>query len=229
MTSLNNAVVVVTGGTRGIGRALVLEALARGAVKVYATARSPVAADDPRIVPMVVDVNDEGSVGALADAAPDATVVINNAGVPWGGGVITSSIETTRGIIETNLIGPIRVAKAFAPVLAANGGGAIVNISSAASWTSGTGAYGASKAGLWNVSHTMSGELAGQGTHVLCAHFGMTDTDMTKGFNVPKNTTEFVASAILDGLEAGKTEVLVDDLARQAKAGLSSPAGGARE
>ncbi len=223
MADITNSVVVVTGGNRGIGKALVAEALARGAAKVYATARAPFTASDPRVVPIVADVTEQASVDALASIAQDATIVISNAGIGAMKGFLESSIDEVQAVFDTNFTGSVRVAQAFAPVLAANGGGALVNVASILSWLPGSGAYGASKAALWSLSGSLRVELAGQGTQVVSAHLGYTDTDMTAGIDAPKNTPESVAAGILDAVQAGAPEALVDDLTRQVRAGLGAP------
>ena len=124
MVTINGAVAVVTGGQRGLGRAFVAELLDRGASKIYATARRPTPSDDPRVVPVTLDVTDPASVASLAELAGDASIVINNAGIGGAGPLLSSGIDEIREVFETNLFGAIRVAQAFAPILARNGGGA---------------------------------------------------------------------------------------------------------
>jgi NAD(P)-dependent dehydrogenase (short-subunit alcohol dehydrogenase family) len=217
MVDLRNSVVLVTGSNRGIGKSFVQGFLDRGAAKVYATARTPLAYDDPRVVPLALDVTDADSVAAVAAAAPDVTILVNNAGITGTGPLATSKIKGIADVIDTNVLGPIRLVQAFAPILAANGGGAIVNVASALSWLAGTGDYGVSKAALWQVTNSLRVELRDQGTLVQGLHLGYTDTDMTANVTAPKGDPADVVAASLDGLEAGLSEVLADDTARYAK------------
>jgi NAD(P)-dependent dehydrogenase (short-subunit alcohol dehydrogenase family) len=221
MVALQNAVVLVTGSNRGIGKAFVNAFLERGAAKVYATARTPLSYDDPRIVPLALDVTDADSVAAVAAAAQDVTIVVNNAGVTGSGSLLESKIDSISAVLDTNLLGPIRLAQAFAPVLEANGGGALVNVASALSWLAGAGDYGVSKAALWQATNTLRVELRGQGTLVQGLHLGYTDTDMTAHLDVPKNDPRDVVRAALDGIERDATEVLADEVSRQVKSLLA--------
>jgi NAD(P)-dependent dehydrogenase (short-subunit alcohol dehydrogenase family) len=223
MVNIKGSTVVVTGGQRGLGKAIVDELLQRGAAKVYATARAPKPSDDPRVVSFELDVTRPDSVAALAAVASDADIVINNAGVLGAAELLTSDIEEVRTVFETNYFGALRVAKAFAPILADNGGGALVDISSVLSWVGGFGGYGDSKAAIWSLTNSLRIELETQGTLVTGVHLGYTDTDMTTGFDVPKNNPRDVAREILDGIERGDAEVLADDMTRQIKAALSGP------
>ncbi|BBX40961.1 SDR family oxidoreductase [Mycobacterium simiae] len=224
MVQIAGSTVVVTGGQRGIGKAIVAELLRRGATKVYATARNPRPADDPRVVTVSLDVTDAESVAALAAVADDANIVINNAGIAGALTFLGSGIDAVREQFETNFFGALRVAKAFAPVLASNGGGALVDVASVLSWVAGFGGYGASKAALWSATNSLRIELAGQGTQVIGAHLSYTDTDMTAPFDVAKNDPTDVARHIVDGIDAGATEVLADNETRHFKAELSGPA-----
>jgi NAD(P)-dependent dehydrogenase (short-subunit alcohol dehydrogenase family) len=223
MVNVKGSTVVVTGGQRGLGKAIVEELLQRGAAKVYATARSPKPSDDPRVVSVALDVTDPGSVAALAITASDASIVVNNAGTLGAPKVLSADIEEIREVFETNYFGALRVAKAFAPVLAANGGGALVDIHSVLSWVGGFGGYGDSKAAFWSATNSLRIELAPQGTLVTGVHLGYTDTDMVSEFDVPKNSPQQVARDIADGIENGDAEVLADDISRQVKASLSGP------
>ena len=226
MVTINGAVAVVTGGQRGLGRAFVAELLERGASKIYATARRPTTSDDPRIVPVALDVTDPASVAALADQAGDATIVINNAGVGGAGPLLSAGIDEIKEVFETNLFGAIRVAQAFAPILARNGGGALVDIHSALSWIAGAGAYGASKAAFWSATNSLRLELAPQGTNVIGVHLGYADTDLTATVTAPKLDPADVARAVADGIELGVNEVLVDDVSRHFKQALAGPVDG---
>ena len=226
MVSINGSVVLVTGSNRGIGKAFVQGFLDRGAAKVYATARTPLAYADPRVVPLALDVTDAASVAAVAEAAPDVTILVNNAGITGAGSLVESRIEDISAVLDTNLLGPIRLVQAFAPILSKNGGGAIVNVASALSWLAGAGDYGVSKAALWQVSNTLRVELRDQGTLVQGLHLGYTDTDMTADVTAPKGDPRDVVAASLDGLEAGAAEVLADETSVYAKSLLGGdPAG----
>ncbi|SPM33553.1 NAD(P)-dependent dehydrogenase, short-chain alcohol dehydrogenase family [Mycobacterium rhizamassiliense] len=223
MVNINGSTVVVTGGQRGIGKAIVDEFLRRGAAKVYATARAPKPSEDPRVVGVELDVTDPDSVAALAVAASDADIVVNNAGVAGAYELLTSDIEEVREVFETNYFGPLRVAQAFAPVVAANGGGALVDISSVVAWAGGFGGYGDSKAAIWSLTNSLRIELAKQGTLVTAVHLGYTDTEMFAHVDAPKNDPREVAREIVDGIERGDIEVLADDVSRHVKAALSGP------
>jgi NAD(P)-dependent dehydrogenase (short-subunit alcohol dehydrogenase family) len=224
MVNVKGSTVVVTGGQRGLGKSIVDELLQRGAAKVYATARAPKASEDPRVVSVELDVTNADSVAALAVTAADADIVVNNAGTLGAPKLLDSDIEEIRAVFETNYFGALRVAKAFAPILAGNGGGALVDIASVLSWVGGFGGYGDSKAAIWSATNSLRIELEKQGTLVTSVHLGYTDTDMIADFDVPKNDPRDVARQIVDGIEQGDAEVLADDLTRYIKAALSGPA-----
>ncbi|MER7845942.1 SDR family oxidoreductase [Kitasatospora sp. NPDC096077] len=226
MTVIEGSVALVTGGRRGIGRAFVEELLRRGARKVYATARTPDTDTDGRIEVLPLDVTDDASVAALARHARDVDLVFNNAGVLHPAPLLTTDLALVRDTFETNVLGPLRIARAFAPVLAARGGGALIDIHSLLSWGSGAGAYGASKAALWSLTNSLRIELAAQGTQVVGVHLGFADTEMVAAVPVAKLAVADVARAVLDGVERGDTEVLVDDATRAVKAALSGPVEG---
>lgn len=223
MVAVAGKVAVVTGGRRGLGAALVDELLARGARKVYSTARSAYTDERPQVVTAELEVRSDESVAALAALAPDAELVFNNAGVLLPGGLVTGSFGNITDTFDVNVFGLLRVARAFAPALAANGGGALVNMHSVLSWLAGAGAYGASKSAAWSVTNSLRLELAGQHTQVVGVHAGFIDTDMVSAVERPKATPADIAARILDGLEAGDTEVLADDVTVTVKAALSGP------
>lgn len=129
-------------------------------------------------------------------------------------------------LFDVNVFGPLRVAKAFAPVLAANGGGALVDIHSVLSWVAGFGAYGATKAAIWSVTNSLRLELAHQGTRVTGVHVGYIDTDMTTGLDVPKHDARDIARQIVAAIEEDEPEVLADELSRHFTSALSGPVSG---
>lgn len=223
MVAVAGRVAVVTGGRRGLGAALVDEVLARGARKVYATARSAYTDDRPEVVTADLEVRSAASVAALAEVASDAEIVFNNAGTLQPGPLLDDAFERVTATFDVNVFGPLRVARAFAPILAANGGGALVNMHSVLSWLAGGGAYGASKAAAWSVTNSLRLELARQGTQVVGVHAGFIDTDMVSAIEVPKTKPADVAARIVDGLEDGAIEVLADDATVTVKAALSGP------
>lgn len=225
MTSLTGAVVLVTGANGGIGTHFVREALARGAAKVYATARTPQTWDDDRVVPLRLDVTDPASIRAAAEAAPDVTVLINNAGAsPSTPGILTQGDDEIRDLVETNFLGPLFLARAFAPILSAKGGNtAIIDIHSALSWYAVSGIYSATKAALWSATNSLRLELNPAGVQVVGVHVGWVDTAMAASTTDPKLDPAVLVNLVFDATEAGEYEVLADETAVQLKAGLSGP------
>jgi NAD(P)-dependent dehydrogenase (short-subunit alcohol dehydrogenase family) len=225
---LHNATVLITGANRGIGLAFAREAQARGARKVYAGARNPASVTLAGVEPIALDVNDPAQVAAAAQRAGDVTLVINNAGIArFGGFLAEGSIDAARAQLETNFFGPLRVSQAFAPILATNGGGAVLNVLSVASWISSPmlAVYGASKSAVWSLTNGLRNELRAQGTQVLGLHMGFVETDLTQGIEMPKSTPEDIVRRAFDALEAGAEEVLGDEITRQVKGGLSADPG----
>jgi len=228
---IRESVVVVTGASRGIGAEFVRQLRERGAARVVAGARdaSTVAGvgTDPvtgTVVEAVsLDVTDHEAVQRVADAAGDVTIVVNNAGISSAIPLVTGDLAAIRREFETNVFGPLAVTRAFADTLARNGGGAVLNVLSASSWSSFPGAttYGATKAAAWGLTDGLRLELGAQGTQVTGLHMGLVDTDMTAGFDGEKITVADVVTAALDGLERGDLEVLADEPARQVKASLA--------
>jgi NAD(P)-dependent dehydrogenase (short-subunit alcohol dehydrogenase family) len=222
---LHNAVVFITGANRGIGLAFAKEALARGARKVYAGVRDPSTVTLPGVQAVRLDVTNPQEVAAAAARCGDVTVLVNNAGIATLGGFMAEGSEASaRHQLETNFFGPLRLTQAFAPVLAANGGGAVLNVLSVASWINRPllGVYGATKSAAWALTNGLRHELREQGTQVLGMHVGFVDTDLTKGIDMPKSTPDVVVSRTFDALEAGKEEVLADEITQQVKLGLNA-------
>ena len=223
--NIQNAVVLITGANRGIGLAFARELLARGARKVYAAARDPATVTLPGVQALRLDVTQPEQIAAAAQLATDVTLVINNAGIAQPGGFLSEDSDAvTRRIFETNFFGVLNMSQAFAPVLKANGGGALLNVLSVASWVNGgeLAAYSASKSAAWSLTNALRHELAGQKTQVLGLHMAYVDTDLTRGFEVPKSSAETIVQRALDGLEAGADEVLADVLTEQVRQGLTA-------
>ncbi|NEB04216.1 SDR family oxidoreductase [Streptomyces sp. SID13726] len=224
MPSLNGAVVLVTGANGGIGTHFVHDALARGAAKVYATARSPRAWDDERIVPLTLDVTDRASIDAAVTAAADVTVLINNAGAnPPSASLLDVTEADIRANMETNFFGPVFLARAFAPILADKPESVLVDVHSVASWYAFGGIYSASKAALWSATNSLRIELAPKGVHVTGVHMGYVDTRMAAHADGPKMLPAQLVARVYDAVEAGEYEVLADELTAQVKAALSGP------
>jgi NAD(P)-dependent dehydrogenase (short-subunit alcohol dehydrogenase family) len=217
---IKGSVVLVTGANRGIGAEFVRQLTERGAAKVYAAARNPDSITADGVEAIALDVTDHAQVAAAA--ARDVQLVINNAGASSGLSLVGSEVDDIRNELETNFFGPLTMARAFAPALATNGGGAILNVLSALSWISAPGAtvYAASKAAAWSLTDGIRIELAAQGTQVVAMHMGMVDTDMTAGMDLVKISPATAVTAALDGIEAGLGEVLVDDTATYVKSTL---------
>jgi NAD(P)-dependent dehydrogenase (short-subunit alcohol dehydrogenase family) len=219
------SVALVTGAGRGLGRAYARELVSRGAAKVYGAARHPEAVTDPGVIPVQLDITDSGEVARAAAQCPDVSLLVNNAGVMAASTFIDApSLDAARLEMETNYFGTLSMCRAFAPVLAANGGGAMVNMLSVTSFYTNplNASYGASKAAAWSLTNGVRIELAHQGTLVVAVHASFIDTEMAAlAINVPKISPQSVAQQALDAVEAAQIEVLADERSRFVKASLS--------
>jgi NAD(P)-dependent dehydrogenase (short-subunit alcohol dehydrogenase family) len=217
--SIEGAVALVTGANRGIGRALTDALLGRGVKKVYATARNPEALydlRDDRLVSLRLDVTDVDEIRAAAEAAADVQLVFNNAGLLLATGIADSNVlDQARREMEVNYFGPLQLLQRLAPTLARNGGGAVVNIGSAAGLTNVPfyPTYSASKAALHSLTQAARILLGPQGTSVFGVYAGPVDTDMVRDLALPKTAPRDVAFAILDGIEAGQEDIFPDPFA----------------
>ena len=225
---IRDSVAFVTGANRGIGLAFVQELLAAGARKVYAAARNPETIPADGVHRLRLDVTDGNAIAAIAKDCTDVDLLINNAGITLRSGFLNpDAVEAARAEMETNYFGPLLLSRAFAPVLAKNGGGAIVNVLSVLSWVSlpTSGTYSASKSAAWSLTNWLRTGLREQRTQVVSVHVGFVDTDMTKGILLPKVQPVEVVRQTLTAVEEGRNEVLADDITRQVKAGLSDEPG----
>jgi NAD(P)-dependent dehydrogenase (short-subunit alcohol dehydrogenase family) len=216
---------LVTGANRGLGKRFAAQLVERGA-KVYAAARRPDTIDLPGVEPIQLDITDPESVRCAAALAGDVNVVINNAGVATNASLLTGPMDDVRLEMETHYFGTLSVTRAFAPIIEANGGGAILDVLSVLSWAHvpAFGAYSAAKAASWAMTDAIRQELAPRGIHVAALHVGFMDTDMADFVPADqKIDPSVVAKLALDGLFAGEPEILADELSRSVKAQLSSP------
>ena len=222
---IRNSVALVTGANRGIGLAFAEALLARGARKVYAAARDSSSITLAAVQALRLDVTKPEEVAAAAGRATDVTLVINNAGIGHEGGFLAPDAEEiARRMFETNFFGMLRMSRAFAPVLKANGGGALLNVLSIVSWANSgaLAAYAASKSAAWSLTNSLRHELAAQRTQVTALHMAFVDTDLVRAINGPKTSPAEIVARALDGLEAGLDEVLADERTRLVKQGLSA-------
>lgn len=221
---IKGSIALVTGANRGLGAAFARGLLEAGAAKVYAAARNPDAVMLPGVVPVQLDVTSPDQIAALARDLEDVTLLINNAGIFEGGSTSApEAVEALRRQFETNVFGPLRMVQAFAPALAANGGGAVVNILSVLSWLTLpniSGTYSASKAASWALSNVLRQELRTQKTELLAVHCAYIDTDAARGVQAPKLAPSEVVDQVLAALEAGQSQLLCDDTTRAVHAGL---------
>ncbi|AKZ60278.1 putative oxidoreductase [Streptomyces ambofaciens ATCC 23877] len=221
---LKNAVAVVTGANRGLGRHLAAQLVVRGA-RVYAAARRPETVDLPGVVPLWLDVTDEESIRAAARLASDATLLVNNAGISTGTPLIAGSPDAVRLEMDVNFFGPLAVTRAFAPVIEGNGGGGVLNVLSVLSWLhpAGLGAYAAAKAAAWALTGAAREELAPRGITVSALHVGYMDTDMAASVPADQRADPAeVAAQALDGVQAGLPEILADEITRYVKQNLAA-------
>jgi NAD(P)-dependent dehydrogenase (short-subunit alcohol dehydrogenase family) len=222
---IKGSVALVTGANRGLGRAYAAELVSRGAAKVYAAARDPAAVTEPGVTPIALDITDQERVAQVAQDCADVSLLVNNAGVlKYSTFINAPNLDAARAEMEVNYFGTLSMCRAFAPVLAANGGGAIVNMLSVTSFYTNPldASYGASKAAAWSLTNGVRLELHHQGTLVVAVHASFIDTDMAAlATNVAKDTPESVARQACDAVEAGQVEVLADERTRTVKAELS--------
>lgn len=223
---IRHSVALVTGANRGFGRAIAAALLARGANKVYAAARDPASVDLPGVVPVKLDITSPADVAAAAAALTDVNLLVNNAGIIERSTALGDEAAGRREM-ETNFFGTLAMSRAFAPILASNGGGALANVLSVLSWVAipGTAMYSASKAAAWALTNALRQELAAQNTLVTALHVGYMDTDMASHVQTPKSNPTDVANQLLDAVRDGREEVLADELSRQVKAGLAADPG----
>lgn len=229
MSRIEGKAVFVTGANRGLGRAFVEELLAAGAAKVYAGARNTQSLSDlveesgGRVVPVTLDVTKRETIEAAAAAHKDVALLINNAGIAaFEGFISANSTDGARDEMEINYFGVLDMTRAFAPSLAANGGGAIVNISSIAGHVNfpALGSYSASKAAVHSLTQGVRAELAAQGTLVVGVYPGPVDTDMAANLPMDKESPNTVAQRILSAVESGEEDVYPDAAATEMYSGL---------
>ncbi|MET0701375.1 MAG: SDR family oxidoreductase [Mycobacterium sp.] len=224
---IQGSVALVTGANRGLGRHFAEQLLSRGAAKVYAAARRPDSVTLDGVVPLHIDLTDQASIDAAAEAATDVTLLVNNAGVYTPGGVLSAPMADIRAEMDTNYYGTLAVTRAFAPYLIANAPAAILNVLSVLAWyhPEGFGAYAAAKAASWAQTDVVREELASHGVDVTALHVGFMNTDMVAAIDAPKEDPGVVAALALDGVEHGLIEVLADQLSRDVKSQLSADRG----
>ncbi len=225
---VRDSVAFVTGANRGIGLAFAQELLAAGARKVYASARNPERITLEGVERVPLDVTKPDTVAAAASECTDVNLLINSVGIAlWTGFLSRDTVEAARSEMETNYFGPLLLSRAFAPVLAKNGGGAIVNVLSILSWVAvpNAGTYSAFKAAAWALTNWLRTGLREQGTQVVGVHAGPVDTDMASELTLPKVKPVDVVRQVLSAIETGRDEVLADEMTRQVKAGLSDQEG----
>jgi NAD(P)-dependent dehydrogenase (short-subunit alcohol dehydrogenase family) len=222
---IKGCVALVTGASRGLGRAFSAGLLAAGAAKVYAAARDPTTLNVSGAQAIKLDITNAAEVARAAEQCGDVNLLINNAGVASFAPLLGSaSMDAARAEMDTNYFGSLAMCRAFARVLARNGGGAIVNVLSVVSWFNAPpqGSYCASKAAEWSMTRGVRIELRRQNTLVVAVHAGYIDTDMASHIAGPKTPPADVVDATLRGIEAGAEEILTDERARAVKAATFS-------
>lgn len=219
---VEGAVALVTGANRGLGSAIA-QALVDAGAKVYGGARHPASITNEAVIPVPLDVTSADDIDNAARACGDVSILINNAGILRRCTALSpGAVDSARAEMETNFFGPMRMARAFAPVLRDNGGGALVNVLSVLSFISMPQAatYSASKAASWSLTNALRIELREQGTLVVSVHAGFIDTDMSAEVSAEKISPESVAQQVVATIEAGSEELLADPTSEMVKAAL---------
>jgi NAD(P)-dependent dehydrogenase (short-subunit alcohol dehydrogenase family) len=216
---IQGSVALVTGANRGLGHALVSALLEAGAAKVYAAARDArkVSADDPRVVPLTLDVTKPEQIAAAVRKAGDVTLLINNAGALNSFNVLTSTQADLDADFRVQVHGTLGVIRAFLPVLERAHGATVVNVLSLTSLASfpALGGYSASKAAAYSMTQSLRPELKKKGIDILAVLPGPIDTDMVKDLPMPKTSAADTAEGLLAGIERGDEEIFPDPMARQ--------------
>jgi NAD(P)-dependent dehydrogenase (short-subunit alcohol dehydrogenase family) len=217
---LANKIVLVTGANRGIGAAIVQEMLKAGVTKIYAAARKTEtlpAFEDPRVVPLQLDITSDASVTAAAVVATDVDVLVNNAGALAFGDYFSSNWETFEDDMRTNFFGTLRVLRAFTPQFVARRSGTIANVSSVVGLSAVPvmAGYSASKAALHSITQSLRGSLEKHNVTVIGIYPGPVETDLAKPVPYPKATPEYAAVNIVRGIAEGQTYVFPDPMAQQ--------------
>ena len=219
---VEGAVALVTGANRGLGAAIAQGLLDSGAT-VYGAARDPATIASDRLVPVRLDVTNDDDVADAARTCRDVSIVVNNAGILRSSASLAAgAVEAARAEMETNFFGPMRMARAFAPILRDNGGGALINVLSVLSFISMPQAatYSASKSAAWSLTNALRIELRRQGTLVVAVHAGFIDTDMAAGVSGEKISPQSVATQIVAAVTDDAEEVLADPSSEMVKASL---------
>jgi NAD(P)-dependent dehydrogenase (short-subunit alcohol dehydrogenase family) len=226
---LKTATVFVTGANRGIGYALISQLRQLGVRRIYAATRKPeVFKDiaDATLIPINLDITDHRQIQAAAAQAQDTTVLINNAGSLAFGSLLDSPLELIMRDMETNYYGTLQIVRAFAPIIAHNGGGAVANVLTLVALASmpAIGGYSASKAAAFSLTQAIRAELKGKGISVHGIYPGAVDTDMIAALTMPKTSPVEVAAAIVDGLVNDVEDIYPDGMAQQmSQVWLQSP------
>ena len=211
--TISDKTVLVTGANRGIGRALIEEALARDAKRVYAAARQPITHPDGRVTPLTLDVTNAAQIRRAVDDVESLDILINNAGLALYDDL--SDPTALEQQLAVNLFGTYGVTRAFLPLLTRSRG-ALVNVGSVTAFAAlpVIPAYSISKAAVFNLTQSLRALLAGQGVSVHAVLAGPVDTDMSRDLDIPKASPESVARAILDGLQNGEEDIFPDPMAQ---------------
>jgi NAD(P)-dependent dehydrogenase (short-subunit alcohol dehydrogenase family) len=211
MVRIADRTVLVTGGNRGIGRALVEEALRRGAKRVYAGAREPLAHSDGRVTPLTLDVTDAAQIQEAVDKVESLDVLINNAGIAFYDDL--SDRSALERHLAVNLFGTYGVTLAFLPLLTRSGGAVVNNLSlNAFAPMPIIPAYSISKAAAFSLTQSLRALLSGRGVRVHAVLPGPVDTDMSRDADIPKASPESVARAIFDGVEKDEEDIFPDPM-----------------
>jgi len=219
--------VLITGANRGLGQALALACVRADAGEVFAGTRNLDAFEalaGPKITPVKLDVTSDEDVSSAVDRVGRIDILINNAGIAVYGGVFKASFDDIQREIEVNVLGPLRIARAFAPAMVEHGDGLIVNVSSQLSKVAlpATGTYCATKAALLMLTQAMRGDLSHRGVRVIAVLPGAMDTDMTRNYDIPKTSPSRVAEEILDAIKTEAPETAVSDDARKLLSDLAA-------
>lgn len=214
--NLDNKVVFVSGANRGIGKAIVDALLKQNVAKIYAAARQPQSLkfNDPRVVPVELDITNRAQIDAAAKLAGDVDVLINNAGVATFANIVNATTPDLMVDMQVNYFGTLSMVNAFVPVLEKKGGGAIANVISVVGLASipVVGGYSASKAALFSATQAMRADLNAKNISVHGIFPGPIDTDMAKDFPMEKATPESTAENILAGITAGTEDIFPDPM-----------------